>query len=185
MEGRLRVCFVSFMFSPLVGGAEARAEKQARHLQALGYEVIVVTLRHYKQWKRREMLDGLPVIRVGGIYNREGRLRIGRLGHLPTIFTMCLALWRLRHSYDILHALQLSSPVALIGKLLHKPVILSIQSTGPSEAQRTRLEHEGAKLMTDTLTETSFLSIDRKNWMAGAGDIDHLPQLALDRKSVV
>src|SRR5690242_21483940 len=123
MEGKMRVCLVSFMFSPLVGGAEARAEKQARRLQALGHDVLVVTLRHDRRWKRREMLDGLAVIRAGGIYNREGRLRIGRLGHLPILFTLCLALWRLRHSYEILHASQLLPPVALIGKLLHKPVI--------------------------------------------------------------
>src|SRR5436309_6606517 len=83
LKGSIGVCLVSFMFSPLVGGAETRAEKQARQLQALGHDVIVVTLRHDKQWKRREILDGLPVIRVGGIYKRGGRLRIGRLGHLP------------------------------------------------------------------------------------------------------
>src|SRR5205085_9584042 len=133
--------------------------KQARQLQAHGHDVTVVTLRHYKHWKRQKMLDGLPVIRVGGIYNRAGRLRIGRLGHLPMIIAMCLTLWCLRHSYDILHALQLLAPVALIGKLIHKPAILSIQSTGPDEAQRARLEREGARLMADTLTETSFLSI--------------------------
>ncbi len=83
MKDRLRICYISFWFSPSVAGAEVRAEKQARQLQALGHDVIVVTLRHAKSWKRTEMLDGLPVIRVGGIYKRGGRLRIGRLGYLP------------------------------------------------------------------------------------------------------
>lgn len=177
MKDRIRVCFVSFMFSPLVGGAEVRAEKQARQLQALGHDVIVVTLRHNKQWKRAEVLDGLPVIRVGGIYKRNGWLRSGRLGYLPIFITMCLMLWRLRHSYDVLHALQLSTPAALIGQLLHKPVILSVQTTGPSETQYAQLQR-GARLMTDTLTETSFMSVDFKDWVASAGDISHFRQLA-------
>ena len=178
MEDRIRICFVSFWFSPSVAGAEVRAEKQARQLQTLGHEVIVVTPRHDKRWKRTELLDGLPVIRVGGIYKREGRLRIGRLGHLPLFITMLLALWRLRRSYDVIHALQLSPAAALAGTLLHKPVILSVQCAGPSETQRKQLEH-GARLMADTLTETSFLTVDFKDWIAGSGDIALLPQLAL------
>ena len=38
----LRVCIVAFMFWPLVGGAEAQAEKHARQLQALGNYVMVL-----------------------------------------------------------------------------------------------------------------------------------------------
>jgi glycosyltransferase involved in cell wall biosynthesis len=177
VEDHIRVCFVSFWFSPSVGGAEARAEKQARQLQALGHEAIVVTLRHAKDWKRTETLDGLPVIRVGGIFNRGGRLRLGWLGHLPIFITTLLALWRLRHSYDLIHALHLSSAAALAGKLLHKPVIVSVQCAGPNETQREQLE-QGARLMADTLTETSFLTVDSKHWISGAGDIAHFPQLA-------
>ena len=65
MEDRIRICLVSFMFAPLVGGAEVRAEKQARQLQVLGQEVMIVTLRNYREWKRKEILNGLPIVRVG------------------------------------------------------------------------------------------------------------------------
>ncbi len=181
MEDRIRICFVAFTFWPLVGGSEVQAEKQARQLQALGHDVTVVTPRHYRHWKREETLDGLPVVRMGGIYRRDGRLRIGRLGHLPVVIAMFLTLWRLRHSYDVIHAFQLSPPAALIGELTHKPVILNIQSAGPSEAQRMQLDERGAALMADTLTETSFLKVDLKDWTAGAGDIGHLPQLVLGK----
>ncbi|SRR5579875_202106 len=180
MNDRIRVCFVAFMFAPLVGGAEVRAEKQARRLQALGHSVLVVTLRHNRHWKRSEILDGLPVVRAGGIYKASGQLRTGRFGSLAVFFTTCLALWRLRHSYDIIHALQLSAPAAFMGKLLHKPVILSVQSTGPSEAQRRQLQH-GARLMADTLTDTSFLTVDTKDWVAGAGDIALARQMAFGK----
>jgi glycosyltransferase involved in cell wall biosynthesis len=177
----MRICLVSFTFWPLVGGAPVRAEKLARQLQAFGHDVTVVTFRHYRPWKRKEMLDGLSVVRVGGLYRRNGRLNIGRLGHLPNFITMFLTLWRLRHSYDVIHAFQLSPPAALIGQLTHKPVILGIQSAGPSEAQRVRLDERGAELMADTLAETSFLKVDLKDWTAGAGDIGYLPQLPLGK----
>ncbi len=177
VKDRIRVCFFSFLFWPSVGGAQVRAEKQARQLQVLGHDVIVVTVRHYKQWKRTETLDGLPVVRVGGIYKRGGRLRIGRFGHLPVFIATVLTLWRLRDSFDVIHAVQMSAAAALAGKLLHKPVILGVQSVGPKETQRKQLEH-GAMLMADTLTETSFLAVDSKE-VARGGDIDHFPQLAL------
>jgi len=158
-----------------------QAEKQARQLLALGHDVTVVTFRHYRQWKRKETLDGLPVVRVGGIYRRSGRLNIGRLGHLPNNVMMFLALWRLRHTYDVIHAFQLSPPAALAGQLAHKPVILGIQSAGPSEAQRVQLDERGAALMADTLTEEPFLKVGLRDWTAGAGDIGHLPQLPLGK----
>ncbi len=181
MEDRVRICFVPFTFSPLVGGAPVQAEKQARQLLALGHDVTIVTFRHYRQWKRKETLDGLPVVRVGGIYRRSGRLNIGRLGHLPNNVMMFLALWRLRHTYDVIHAFQLSPPAALAGQLAHKPVILGIQSAGPSEAQRVQLDERGAALMADTLTEEPFLKVGLRDWTAGAGDIGHLPQLPLGK----
>jgi len=181
VEDRIRLCFIAFLFWPDVGGAQVRTEKQARQLQALGYDVTVVTFRHYRQWKRKEMLDGLPVVRVGGIYRRNGQLNTGRLGYLPNIIMMVLTLWRLRHSYDVIHAFQLSLPAALIGQLTHKPVVLSIQSTGPDEARRMQLDEHGAMLMADTLSETSFLKVELKDWEAGAGDIGHLPRLPLGK----
>ncbi len=181
MEDRIRLCFIAFLFWPDVGGAQVRTEKQARQLQALGHDVTVVTFRHYRQWKRKEMLDGLPVVRVGGIYRRNGQLNTGRLGYLPNIVMMVLTLWRLRHSYDVIHAFQLSLPAALIGQLTHKPVVLSIQSTGPGEARRMQLDEHGAMLMADTLSETSFLKVELKDWEAGAGDIGHLPRLPLGK----
>jgi len=170
MEDRIHICFVALMFSPSVGGTQARAEKQARQLQALGHDVTIVTLRLDKRWQRRETLNGLPVVRVGGIYTPRGQLRNGRLAHLPIDVLIFLALWRLRHHYDMIHVFEMSPLAAvasLIGKITHKPVIISIQHSGPSEAQRTRLE-QGATLMADTLTTTNFLKVDFKNWAPGS-----------------
>lgn len=183
MGDRLRICIIAFMFAPLVGGAEVRAEKQARQLLALGHDVTIVTLRHNKQWKRTEVLDGLPVVRVGGLYSRDGVLRIGRLGHLPIDLLMFLTLWRLRNRFDVFHSLQLStlSAVAtLVGKLTSKPVVISIPSTGPGKEQRT----EDAVLMADTLQgDTSYLKIPFKDIVIG--DIGYLHKVAFGGKAIV
>ncbi|MFL5591105.1 MAG: glycosyltransferase family 4 protein [Ktedonobacteraceae bacterium] len=181
MDDRMRICFISLNFFPLVGGAEMQSERQARHHQALGNEVTVLTLRHYKGWKRTEMLDGLPVVRVGGLYRPGGWLSIGRLGHLPCDIGMFLTLWRLRHQYDLIHVFQaspLAAAAALIGKITHKPVIINIQSAGPNETQRTQLERD-PMLMVDTLTETDFLKIRFQDWAPGEGDITYLPHAGI------
>ena len=179
MEDRIRICLISFMFAPIVGGAETRAEKLARQLQDLGHQVTVITLRHEKHWKHIELCGGLPIIRIGGFYNREGILRIGRLGHFPVDVLLFLTLWRLRHRYDIMYSLQISplaAVAALISKIIHKPIIISIPSTGPAK----KLRPVDATLMADTLTETSCLKIAYKDIMAG--DITDLSQAALGGK---
>ncbi|GAC1350446.1 MAG: hypothetical protein NVSMB27_33050 [Ktedonobacteraceae bacterium] len=187
MQEHQRICFISFYFSPMVGGAETQSERQARQLQALGNEVTVVTLRADRRWKRREMLDGLPVVRIGGIYMRNGQLRVGRLGYLPCDIGMFLTLWQLRHEYDVIHVFQMSplaAAAALIGKIAHKPVVISIQSTGPNEEECKRLEH-GGRLMVDTLTgvDTTFLNLEAQDVVTG--DITHLPRVALGGSMIV
>ena len=121
----------------------------------------------------------MPEVRVRGLYRRDGTLRLGRLGHFIDI-PLFLELWRLRHRYDVIHAFQLTplaAVAALVGKLAHKPVIVNIQSAGPTEEQSMRIERH-ATLMADTLTDAEFLRIDpSERWMLdGGGDIAVLEQ---------
>lgn len=162
MGNRLRICMIAFQFFPVVGGAEARAMKQAYQLRELGHEVTIVTLRHQKEWNRLEDMDGIKVIRLGGIYTRQGTLRLGRLGHFPIDVLTFIKLWRLRDHYDIIHSQQLSTlsgAATLISKLTGKPHIISIASAGPGREQTK----EDAVLMADTLadklSDISFLKI--------------------------
>jgi glycosyltransferase involved in cell wall biosynthesis len=178
VEECLRIFCVANQFSPIVGGAEVQAEKHARRLQALGHDVTVVTLRIDKKLAKKEALDGLRVVRVGGIYRHGGELRTGKLGHAPIMISMFLALWRLRHSYDMIHAFQFSPIAAIasfVGEITHKPVVINLQSAGPGEARRRQLE-QGATLMADTLDDADYLKIDPSiYWVVGGGDIDRLP----------
>ena len=187
MEESLRICFVSFMFSPSVGGAQIRAEKQARQLQALGHEVVIVTLRLDRHWEKTATNNGLPVVRVGGLYRRDGSLRLGRLGIWPISLGVFLALWRLRCRYDVIHALQitpLAAVAALVGAISRKPVIISNQSSGQAERQPMKPDAEVA-LMADTLTDTSFLKVDLTRVWIGAGDIDNLLRNTLGGRAIL
>jgi len=182
MENRLRICFVSFLFSPVIGGAEVQTEKQARQLQALGHDVTIVTLRYNKQWKRIENLAGLPVIRIGGLFKRNGQLRVGRLGHIPLDINLFLQLWRMRRTYDIIHVFQitpLAAIAALIGKFTHTPVVINSQCAMTDKEQH-RLAGENITLMNDTLPKADFLQVDQRHLVLG--DIAALTRLAVGGK---
>jgi glycosyltransferase involved in cell wall biosynthesis len=129
----MRICYVAFQFWPSVGGSQTQAEKQARYLLQLGQEVLVVTLRHQRTWPAREIYRTIPVFRVGGWYRRNRTLRVGRFGCLLVSMRLFLTLWSLRRSYDLIHTLQVS-PLAvvavLLGRLIQKPVVIGVQSTG-------------------------------------------------------
>lgn len=179
MKDDIRICLISFLFWPIVGGAEAQTEKQARQLQALGHNVMVVTLRHDKRLKQTETLDGLPIVRIGGIYKRGGALQMGRLGQVPNCIALFLNLWRGRHYYDVIHVFQMSPLAAVaifVGKLTCKPVIIVIPSTGPNETQKAQLK-SGTTLMADTLHETNFLKVDPRDVIPG--DVEYLSQTTL------
>src|SRR5439155_15743898 len=52
-------------FEPSVGGTTRQAGVQARALLRGGYDVAVVTRRFDSAWPPHEVLDGLPVYRIG------------------------------------------------------------------------------------------------------------------------
>ncbi len=184
----LRICVICFMFSPLIGGSEVQAEKHARQLQALGHDVTIVTLRINKQWPQTELLDGLPVVRVGGWYRRNGTLHIGRFGHPFFDIAAFLTLWNMRDQYDVIHCMQLSSigaTATLLCQIIKKPIILSVQSAGPNEQQQTRIQQNGLSLMADTLTtlDPDFLKVGKNDWTAG--DIQNLSHSTLGGHAIL
>jgi glycosyltransferase involved in cell wall biosynthesis len=174
----LRVCFVSMHFAPTIGGAEGRVEKQARQMLGLGHKAIVFTTRAQKGWPKHQTMDGLLVVRVGGVHRREGSLRLGRLGIWPICLGMLWNLWKWRRHYDVIHVAQLSPLAAmavLAGKYVQKPVVISISVTEPTKEQRARIEQEG-RLMADSLVDTAFLRFDRTNWSIDS-DLTHMTAL--------
>ena len=169
---RLRICFVTLLFPPSVGGAQVQAERQAQQLRSLGHDVMIVTLRLKRQWKRKTLLHGLPVVRIGGVYKLDGTLRIGRLGIWPASIGVFLALWRRRHSYDVIHTFQVSplaAAVALIARLTHKPVVIRIMAVGPTGEKN--FQPEPRAVTADTSSDRSSLQIDPLKVEGVHGDI--------------
>jgi len=187
VNNRLRICFVCLFFSPLVDGAGRRAEKQARQLQALGYDVTILTLRMRRAWDREGSLDNLSVIRIGGIFRSGGELRIDKFGIWVVGMAMFIALWRLRRSYDIIHVFQFL-PIAivatLIGRFAHKPVLISVQSTGLDKQQLTRSKYRASPLA-DTLTNTDVLKHFPEDIGKELSDIELLSDTIVENPTII
>lgn len=121
-----------------------QALAQARSLRKRGYETTIITLRHDKVWPRREMIDGVPVIRVAGIL-LAGRERLPqllkKLVYLLGLLVLGWTLWRHRRRYDVLHVYQLNLlalPAALACRLSNKPMVIAVRSTSTINTGRPR-----------------------------------------------
>ena len=186
MRKKLRICVIAYHFAPTIGGSEIQAEKHARQLQAFGHDVTVITLRREQHWKKVEDYEGLPVYRIGGIYRKNGTLRLGRLGHIPSDILLFQLLWKLRKEFDGSHSLQMSplaGVAAFIGQKMQIPLVVSIPSAGPTKVPRP----EDATLMADTLKEkgidTAFLRVPFQETVVG--DIDVITRTAIGGKAIL
>jgi glycosyltransferase involved in cell wall biosynthesis len=65
VSGRDVIVFAVPDYFPAVGGTSRQVSVQARALIARGYRVEVVTRRWDRAWPREEVIDGVPVHRVG------------------------------------------------------------------------------------------------------------------------
>jgi L-malate glycosyltransferase len=117
-------------FHPIVGGAERQAQKLAKGLIERGVDVEVLTSRR-RGWKKRELVDGVPVRRHRVFYIPLGRRKFGyTLFYVAQVFLYLL--WH-RKSFDILHTHQAMYPAfvaSLAARLLRKPSIVKSASSG-------------------------------------------------------
>ena len=136
-----RIYIAIATFLPLVGGAEKQALAQARSLREKGYETTIITFHHDRTWLSRDVIEGVPIIRVAGalLGGREKLPRLlQKLLYLMAIIVMCWTLWRHRHRYDVLHVYQLSLlalPTALVCRLTGIPMIIAVRSAGSGSAK--------------------------------------------------
>ncbi len=130
----LRIYIAISTFHPLVGGAEKQALLQARSLRERGHQATIVTFHHEKRWQVREVIEGVPVLRVAGrlLGEREKLPRVlQRLVYLVAMLVMGWTLWQHRHRYDLLHVYHLNLlalPAALVCRLTGKPLVVAVRS---------------------------------------------------------
>ncbi len=173
-----RIYIVISTFLPLVGGAERQALAQSRSLRERGHEVSIITLLHDRQWLRREVIEGVPVIRVAGtlLGGREKLPRpLQRLFYLMALLVMGWTLWQHRHRYDILHVYQLNLlalSAALMCRLTNKPMIVGVRSAGSGWKKL----HNNVSLVAGPLDATaSWLRVDEQTWVYG--DLEELERV--------
>ena len=166
-----RIYLVTATFLPGIGGAEKQAFAHARSLRERGYEVTIITFRHYKAWPQREMIEGVPVIRVAGML-LEDRWRLPRplqkLAYLLAMLVMCGTLWRYHKCYDILHVYKLTFLAllaALVCQLAGKRMLVSVRSTGSGELAKS---HKNVSLLAGPLDATApWLQVDGRLRVSG------------------
>jgi glycosyltransferase involved in cell wall biosynthesis len=166
-----RIFIVTATFLPAVGGIEKQAFAHGRSLRERGYGATIITFRHHKAWPRREMIEGVPVIRVAGVL-LEGRWKLPRplqkLAYLLAMLVMGWTLWRYRKRYDVLHVYKLTflaSLAALVCRLTSKPMLVSVRSTGSGELYHS---HNKESLLAGPLDATAaWLRVDGRLQAAG------------------
>ncbi len=171
MSNRPRIYIAISTFLPLVGGAETQTMAQSRRLQEKGYAVTVVTFRHQITWQPEEHIKGVRVIRVAGLLlsKRERLPRpLQRFLYLLAMLVMSWRLWQHRRQFDVLQVCQFSllvAPLALLCRLVGKPMIIVVISAGSDKATKTSVP---ARLSAGPLDPaTPWLRVDAQTWIDG------------------
>jgi len=120
------VLFVIRYFHPFIGGLENNTLTLAAALIKHATTVAIATSRFYRKWPARETIHGVPVTRLP-----SPRIKI--LGSMCFLLSLAYYLIKNRTRYDMLHVFQVGYTAAatiLIGRLLRKPTILTLASSG-------------------------------------------------------
>jgi glycosyltransferase involved in cell wall biosynthesis len=87
-----RVIVLTTYFRPIVGGVESNAERLARYLHGHGFGVQVLTKRFTPELPDTELIDGVPVERIGPVGERSAG---GKWQLLPSAIP-----WLIRRAAD-------------------------------------------------------------------------------------
>lgn len=133
MKRKLRILMIAPQFRPIVGGYERAAERLSAELVRLGHEVTVVAERRDRSWPAREQRDGVKVRRLWCLF----RPHLHLITSLPTF---ALFLFTQGWRFHIWHIHQYGTHAVLavvLGRLLHRPVVLKLTNTGSQGILRT------------------------------------------------
>ncbi len=122
----MKILMLSPQFRPLTGGYERAAERLSIALTAHGHAVTVITERREMAWAAYEDMQGVRVRRLWCLYRRG----------LHGITSQCsFGIWLLLHgrTFAVWHVHQYGAHATLavlLGKLLRRPVVLKLTSSG-------------------------------------------------------
>lgn len=125
MARKLRILMISPQFRPIIGGYERAAERLSIELTRLGNEVTVIAERRDRSWPAKEQQEGITVRRLWCLYYPHLHLSTA----LAALFLFLLFQGRHFHVWHIhqygMHAVL----VAILGKLLRRPVVLKLTNS--------------------------------------------------------
>jgi glycosyltransferase involved in cell wall biosynthesis len=126
LDRPLAALMISPQFRPVVGGYERAAERLCGALAAAGLRVVVITERRQQAWPAVESVAGFEIRRLPCWYRR-------RVHALTSLASFASFLLRHGREFDVWHVHQYCRHAALavaMGKLLDRPVVLKLTSTG-------------------------------------------------------
>jgi glycosyltransferase involved in cell wall biosynthesis len=132
---RPAVAVVTTYYRPVLGGAEAAAERLAGFLSRRGHRVVVLTKRTSRKDPESETIDGVDVVRLPPTGARSGR---GKWAAIPAVTR---ALVQRRKSIDAICVVDYRGVglAALAARpILRTPVIFQAQTEGVLSANRVR-----------------------------------------------
>jgi glycosyltransferase involved in cell wall biosynthesis len=118
-NSRMKILEVLTYYRPWVSGLTIYVERLSRALVEQGHEVTVLTSQYDPDLPRFEVIEGVKVVRI------PVAMRVSKGVLMPGFGPMA---WKLAPRADVihLHLPQFDAPgVALRGRLLHKPVVLT------------------------------------------------------------
>lgn len=121
-----KTCLLISTFYPFVGGGETHALLLCKELIKSGSDVFVVTRRTNKRLLKKDIVEDVPVFRVGPCGFK-------RLGKYLMLFPVFIKLLLLKNHYDLILVSglrTLSIPALIVAKLLGKKCVLRAASCG-------------------------------------------------------
>jgi glycosyltransferase involved in cell wall biosynthesis len=115
----MKILHSLYYYRPHYSGLTVYTERLVRELGRRGHEVTVLTSRYDPSLDSHERIDGVHVRRIGVL---------ATISKGPVMPSLLYWVWRYGRDADVLHVHvpQLdAAPIALIGRLLGKPVILT------------------------------------------------------------
>lgn len=131
----MSVVIVTTYYRPVLGGAEAAAERLAGYLHRRGHRVSVLTKRTAPEHPIEQVLDGVAIERLGPVGERSGR---GKWVLAPFVFR---ALLRRRRDFEVVCCVDYRGVglAALAARArTGTPVIFQAQTEGVISAARIR-----------------------------------------------
>ena len=129
-----KVLMIIAQYFPIIGGAEQQAHRLARELIAKGCEVTILTGRWHRSTPRREVVEGVPVIRHSTGWEWMWKFRFGHVvKHYVWELSLLLHLLVRGRGYQVLHvhqALHAAFVTLFANRFLRRKVIVKIGCGG-------------------------------------------------------